>query len=69
MKMKMPLELDRVKQQLRNIDFECPDDLTQEEFWNFVHLIGVSLFGEEHEDEAGEHSAWNIHGSFQHFVR
>jgi len=65
MKMKMGLLPDMKKQASRSIEAEFPDDLSQEEFWNFVMLMGANVFGEETQRSEGEISSqWDILGSF-----
>lgn len=60
MKLRMPLYPDPEKRQMRVIDLDGPDDLTQEEFWDFVCLYGGQLFGEREEIEEGKsRSVWS----------
>ena len=70
MKMKMGLLPDMKKQAVRGIEAEFPDDLSQEEFWNFVMLMGTNAFGEETQRSEGEFSSqWDILGSFEQWVK
>jgi hypothetical protein len=45
MNVTMPLGIDKNAQTLRRAKAEFPDDMSEEEFWNFVCLTGSSLFG------------------------
>ena len=65
MKIVMPLEPDprmRGPEDLRRAKADLPDDTTQQEFWDFVALLGISLFGEEKQE--GQQT-WNMHGSLK----
>ena len=71
MDINMPLAPDprmRDEGDLRRIKAEMPDDVTQEEFWNFVVMAGAQLFGTKGKPEAlTGHclSSWNPMESFK----
>ena len=63
MNFEMPLVPDMETQKTRRIYVDIPNDTTQEEFWQFVALIGTTLFG--YPDDLEDTSEWDIVGSFQ----
>jgi len=66
MNFEMSLVPDMEAKQLRKIVADLPNDLTQEEFWQFVALAGTTLFGHSKEESPVESkSEWDIVGSFQ----
>lgn len=69
MKLRMPLYPDPEKHQLRMIDADLPDDLTQEELWDFVLLLGFQLFGEEvgEKDGVSRCKGWNPAASLRQY--
>jgi hypothetical protein len=59
MEVRMPLYPDPEKHQMRVVELNGPDDLTQEEFWDFVLLMGGQLFGEREQIEDNKsRSVW-----------
>lgn len=49
----MPL-IQPLRPELREVKAEFPDDMTEEEFWNFVCLAGTSIFGMQTEIKDNE---------------
>lgn len=69
MKFQMPLGHDPEKQQMRGADVEVPDDLTQDEFWSMMLLLGAQLFGEQEDLGENRHrSQWNPVRSLQNHI-
>jgi hypothetical protein len=70
MKIEMPLPPDPQGMKLRRVVAEMPDDTTQEEFWNFVVLVGTQMFGEKTPREGRDnefHSRWDLMGSLERY--
>jgi carbon storage regulator len=61
----MPCGWDAKARTLRKIEASFPQDVTQEEFWNFVMLAGSQFFGEQTagRTENETKSSWNPQAS------
>lgn len=69
MEFKMPLGFDPEKQESRGADVKVPDDLTQDEFWSMMLLMGTQLFGEQEAlSERRLRSLWNPVVSLQNHI-
>jgi hypothetical protein len=68
MEFEMPLSPDMKEQTTRNIAAKFPNDITQEEFWQFVTLAGHTFFGQTvDEDGDKKTTAWDLKQSFENF--
>jgi hypothetical protein len=66
--LEMTLSPDMKAKAIRRAEVKVPGDISQEEFWNLVMLLGTSVFGETTGSPEKFSSSWNIKGSFAQWV-